>query len=122
MLPGQLRATLIATLRGEAPYNVVTGLDAEGNGLQTDRGGRPRNSGDGPTYRSVSIYLSRRFNLSALFGSRLNVPLDTGAQVDNLLGTRNWIALGDVIGSPLFGRPEAAPPGRTLRVWFTVAR
>jgi len=121
-LPGGVRATLIATLRGSSPYNVVTGLDAEGNGLQTDRGGRLRNSGDGPTYRCVSVYLHRRVDLSAIFGSRLKVPLDTGAQIDNLLGTRNWTVLGDVIGSPLFGRPEGALPGRTFRIWFTVAR
>jgi hypothetical protein len=121
-LPGGLQATAIATLRGAAPYNIVSGLDAEGNGLQTDRAGLPRNSGNGPAYRTVSVYLHRRFNLSAILGPRLNVPIDAGAQIDNALGARNWTAFGNVLGSPLFGCPEGALPGRSLRVWFAVAR
>jgi hypothetical protein len=120
--PGGVRATAIATLRGASPYDIVSGLDGEGNGLQTDRAGLARNSGNGPTYRTVSVFLHRRFNLSAILGPRLNLPIDAGAQFDNALGTRNWTAFGNVLGSPLFGRPEGALPGRSLRVWFAVAR
>jgi hypothetical protein len=121
-LPGGVQATAIATLRGASPYDIVSGVDAEGNGLQTDRAGLPRNSGDGPAYRMISVYLHRRFNLAAILGPRLHLPVDAGAQVDNLAGARNWTAYGNVLGSPLFGRPEGALPGRSVRIWFAVAR
>jgi hypothetical protein len=121
-LPRAVRATAIVTLRGAVPYNVISAADAEGNGLQTDRAGLARNSGNGPASRNVSIYLSRRFNLSTVFGSRVRLPIDAGAQIDNALGARNWIAFGNVLGSPLFGKPEGALPGRSLRVWFALGR
>jgi hypothetical protein len=121
-IPGGIRASAVASLRSGAPYNIVSGVDAEANGLQTDRGGRPRNSGTGPRYQSFSLYLYRRFSLSRLFGLSAHTALDAGLQIDNLFGARNWTAFGQVAGSPLFGRPEAALPGRSLRVWFAVAR
>jgi len=121
-MPGGIRASAVASLRSGAPYNIVSGVDAEANGRQTDRGGRPRNSGTGPRYQSFSLYLYRRFSLSRLFGLSAHTALDAGLQIDNLFGTRNWTAFGQVAGSPLFGRPEAALPGRSLRVWFAIAR
>jgi hypothetical protein len=121
-LPCGVRLTAMASLRGHSPYDIVSGFDAEANGLYTDRGGLPRNSGRLPGSRSVALYLSRRFNLSSPFGSRVNVPIDGGIQLDNLLGARTWTMVGNVTGSPLFGRPEGAMPGRSVRLWFALAR
>jgi hypothetical protein len=120
-LPLKVRAMVMVAVHGETPYNIVSGLDVEQNGLQTDRGGLSRNSGNGPGYKSVSLYLNRRFDLSALLGPRVRIPLDLGARVENVLGAHNWTTFGNVIGSPLFGQPEGALPGRSLRIWFTLA-
>ena len=61
-LPWKISAT--SRSHGTAgAYNITTGLDPSGDGLFTDRGGRPRNSGNGPSFNSVSIYASRRVAL-----------------------------------------------------------
>ena len=39
-----------------------------------------------------------------------------------ILGNRNYLGFGSVIGSPLFGRPWGALPGRSLRVWLNFRR
>jgi hypothetical protein len=36
--------------------------------------------------------------------------------VENLLNDRNYLALGSVAGSPLFGAPLVALPGRSVRL------
>jgi hypothetical protein len=122
LLPRGVRVTATASLRGASPYNIVSGQDAEGNGLYTDRGGRPRNSGRLHGPRSVAVYVHRRFTLSSVFGPRIDVPVDGGVQFDNLLDGRSWTMVGNVAGSPLFGRPEGAMPGRSVRIWFALAR
>ena len=122
LLPLGVRLTAVASLRGPAPYDIVSGLDAEANGLFTDRGGLPRNSGRLPGTRSVALYVSRRFNVASLLGPAANVPIDVGAQFENVLGTTVWTTLGNVTGSPLFGHGEGAMPGRSIRVWFALAR
>jgi len=38
---------------GPAPFNITSGIDAEGNGLFTDRGVLPRNSGRSPSFNSM---------------------------------------------------------------------
>jgi hypothetical protein len=117
-----VHVTAIASLRGASPYTIISGLDAEANGLYTDRGGLPRNSGRLPASRSLSLYLHRRFNLASVSGGRANLPVDGGLQVDNVLAGRVWTAVGNVAGSPLFGRPEGAMPGRSVRIWFALAQ
>jgi len=121
-LPGSLHLTVLGSLRGSSPYDIVSGRDVEGNGLYTDRGGLPRNSGRLAGPRSIALYLHRRFNLASALGPRADVPIDAGLQVDNVFGGRAWTLVGNVTGSPLFGRPESAMPGRSVRVWFALAR
>src|SRR5579863_596432 len=55
-LPGNLSANITESWHGSTPYNITTGLDAENDGLYTDRGGRLRNSGNGPGYNSLALY------------------------------------------------------------------
>jgi hypothetical protein len=121
-VPLGVRLTAMASLRGGSPYDIVSGLDAEANGLYTDRGGLPRNSGRLPGSRSVALYLSRRFNLASLVGPRVDLPIDGGVQFDNIFGARAWTVVGNVSGSPLFGRPEGAMSSRSVRFWFALAR
>ena len=97
----------------------MTGRDISGDGLFNDHGGLPCNSGDGPAYRSVSLYAYRHFALGRLLPNR-DKPfgIDAGVQADDVLGNRNYLCYGAVVGSPLFGQPLAALPRRSVRLWF----
>jgi hypothetical protein len=120
-LPGAIFLSLTEIWRGSAPYNITTGLDPANDGLYTDRGGLPRNSGNGLGYNSVAFYGHKRIALPAfLTGSHKRVFVDLGVQGDNLLGNKNYLSFGSIIGSPTFGQPLAASPGRSIRVWFSL--
>lgn len=120
-LPRSFFLTVVGSLHSSSPFNVTTGKDIDNNGLFNDRGGLLRNSGNGPNYRSVSLYGSRHVSLGRLLhrpekGGGMNI----GLQVDDLLGNRNYLTLEAVEDSPLFGQPLSALPGRTVRVWFNL--
>ena len=118
-LPMAVTFTLIGSFHGSAPYNITSGLDPFGNGLYTDRGGRPRNSGDGPSFNTVSVYAHRRIALPRFVTrSAKPVHVHAGIQGDNLMGSTNYSSVGTVAGSGNFGRAVAALPGRSMRVWF----
>lgn len=122
-LPHGVSASVVAIFRGSAPYNVMSGLDLERNGLFTDRAGAPRNSGIGPPFRTVDLAVHRRISLPpAIRLGADGLAVDAGLRVDNLFGSQNFIGYGSVLGSPMFGRPWAAYPGRSVRVWFALAR
>jgi hypothetical protein len=108
--------TLIEIMRSPTPLNFTSGMDAEGNGLYTDRGGRPRNSGLGPSYNSLELFAHRRIALPRPFSSKERKYLDVGIHAENLLGIRNYTTIGNVIGSPLLGRALAALPARSFRL------
>ncbi|SPF42441.1 exported hypothetical protein [Candidatus Sulfotelmatobacter kueseliae] len=109
--------TLLQSMRSAVPLNITSGLDPAENGLYTDRGGRPRNSGTGPAFHSLALYGQHLFAIPKLSArSTRQLYLDTGLHVENLLNNRNYITLDGVAGSPLFGQPLSALPGRCLRV------
>ena len=122
-LPGRGSLSLVWTSRSSSPYNVTSSRDIGRNGLYNDRGGRPRNTGKGPGFNSLSLFAHQRIRLPG-FLSPKNAKLhaDLGIRADNLLGNRNYLGFGSVIGSPLFGRPWGALPGRSLRVWLNFRR
>ena len=116
-LPGDVSLTVIESYHSSTPYDVTSGTDPAGIGLYTFRGGRPRNSGNGPGYHSTSLFGSRRVALPLPGGrSRQKTYANLNLQVENLLNDRNYVALGSVAGSPLFGVPLVALPGRSVRV------
>jgi hypothetical protein len=115
--PGGISLSLVDLARGSAPYNITSGLITS-EGLFNDRAGRARNSGNGPRYDSLSLYGSRRISLPSITGKeRGRIYLNVGVRADNLLGNRNYLAVDSVLDSPLFGRPLAAGPGRSVRLW-----
>ena len=119
-LPSDVVLSIVATARSAAPYNITTGADPAANGLYTDRAGRPRNGGDGPTYRSVDLFASRRIRVPNIFGaSGTKLAIDVGIRAQNLLNAENHLTLGSVLSSPTFGQPLSALPGRAMRVWFS---
>lgn len=120
-LPRSFFLTIVGSVHGSSPYNVTTGGDINNNGLFNDRGGLLRNSGNGPDYRSVSLYGSRRVSFDRLLHRRQKGGgVNLGLEVDNLLGNRNYLTLEGVESSPLFGQPLSALPGRTVRLWFNL--
>jgi hypothetical protein len=120
-LPHSFSLTIVGSVHSSSPYNIVTGRDVDNDGLFNDRGGLLRNSGNGPGYRSVSLYGSRRVNLSHFVRKyeRAN-GIVVGLQVDDLLGNQNYLTIEPVEDSPLFGHPLSALPGRTVRLWFNL--
>lgn len=121
-LPASISMTAIDEWHSASPFTVLTGFDVEGDGLFNDRGALPRNSGDIPRYTSASLSFHRRIEVPVLPGSKKKIGADLGLRIDNLLDNRNYTAVGSVIGSPLFGKPLAALPGRALRLWINVGR
>ena len=120
-LPAAIAFSVIATARSTSPYNITSGVDIETNGLYTDRTARPRNSGHRPTYRSLDLFGSKRIHFPDIFrGSGRALAVDVGVQAHNLLNAKNYLTLGSVIGSPTFGQPLSALPGRAVRVWFSL--
>jgi hypothetical protein len=120
-LPAAIFVTATATWQGASPYNITTGLDAEGLGLFTDRGGRGRNAGNGPSQQAVSLYASRRWTLPRIAGHpKTGRHIDLGVQVDNRRGTANLGSVGSVAGSPTFGRLLGTSAGRAARLFVSV--
>lgn len=122
-LPRSFSLTIVSSFHSSSPYNITSGRDVDNNGLFNDRGGLLRNSGNGPGYRSVSLYGTRLVSLNRL--SRQHEKgggVVIGLQVDDLLGDRNYLTVEGVEDSPLFGQPLSALPGRTLRIWFNLSQ
>lgn len=117
-LPAAVRLSVAFDARAGRPFNILTGADAEGLATYTDRGGLPRNEGVGPSTRNLSAYVSRTIAPKRLRG----VKLDAGVRLENLLNAVNVMSVGQVMGSPLFGRALSATPGRAVRVWLTAGR
>jgi hypothetical protein len=119
-LPWRIDGFLTGTWQSATPYNVTAGRDLDGNGLFTERGGLPRNSGRAPAQEVLALHASRRVMLTAVpwFSGRLHA--DVGVHVDNLLDRRNSTSLGSVVGSQTFGQPLSAMPGRSIRFTMTI--
>jgi len=121
-LPTAVSISLVATSRSSVPYNVTSSEDLDENGLYNDRAGRARNSGIGPAYNSLSLFAHRRIQIPHfLVRSKEKVYADVGFQADNLFGNKNYLSLGSVIGSPLFGKPFGVLPNRSLRLSINLA-
>ena len=69
-LPGDVSLTVVDSWHSSTPYDVTSGADPAGLGLFNARGGRPRNSGNGPGYHAMSLYASRRIALPVTGGRR----------------------------------------------------
>lgn len=119
-LPAAISLTLTDTWRSSAPYDLTTGLDAANNGLYNDRGTLARNSGNGPAFNSLGFYSFRRIPLPRVLHAKSRIYLNLGVQGDNLLNNKNFVSMGSVIGSPTFGQPLAALPGRSIRLWTSI--
>ena len=111
-----LMFTLVDSWHGPLPENITSGLDPEGDGLYTDRAGLPRNSGSGPSYNSMELFAHSRIAMPMCFSAKSQKTyLDINVQIPNLLDNKNYMSMGTILGSPLFGLPLAAVPGRSFQ-------
>jgi hypothetical protein len=115
-LPAGVSLTVIDSWHSSTPFDVTSAADSLGLGLFNSRGSRPRNSGDGPGYHSTSLFGSRRVALPGTRRSGRGTYANVSLHVENLMNERNVVVVGSVAGSPLFGVPLVALPGRSVRV------
>ena len=96
-LPKSFSLTVLGSAHSQSPYNILTGKDVNNDGLFNDRGGLSRNSGNGPSYSTVSLYCSRHINISRIFdGKEKTLGADVGIQIENFLGRHNYLMLEPV--------------------------
>lgn len=120
---GLFSVALVDGWHSGLPLNLTSGLDAEANGLFTDRAGGPRNGGRGPFFNSLDLFAHRRIGLpKVLSETKQKVYVDVGVQGLNLLGNRDYTTIGTTLGSPLLGQPLSALPGRTVRFSLSLQR
>lgn len=117
-LPAAISVLLSARARSGSPFNVLTGIDAEGVGAFTDREGRERNSGTSAGSTGVNLYVSRQFAVPRL----RTFKIEAGGRLENLFNRITALEVGQIAGTALFARPLSAGPGRALSLWATVAR
>lgn len=120
-LPAAISLSVTHTWRTSSPFNITTGLDPVGDGRTLDRGGRARNSGNGPAYQSLSAYGYRRIRLPAILWKSARRPhINLGVQADNILNQRYYSSVGSIAGSARFGQPLAAFPSRSVRFFLNI--
>ena len=122
------------------PYNVITGMDNNGDGVFNDRpaptaqpgtgtyqtpfgllnttavnGGLGRNAGTMPALIHLDTNLSRTFQLhSHGLSSDQHQTITLNARSANLLNHTNVTTVGSVVGSPTFTQPLAAEAARRV--------
>ncbi len=138
-LPEKLQLSGNLHANGDAPYNVTTGFDNNGDGNFNDRpqyarpgdpnavatpwgllvaeGGTgvfPRNKGIMPWAVYLDANLQRAFALTRNAKADHVQTLTINLRSSNLLNHTNATSVGGVLGSPLFGIPYAADNGRRV--------
>jgi hypothetical protein len=139
-LPAKLSLTSQFDASTGDPYNVVTGVDNNGDGVFNDRpslttepgigtyqtpfgllnttginGSLGRNVGTMPTLIHLDTNLSRTFELHAHgLSSDKHQSVTLNARSANLLNHTNVTTVGNVVGSPTFAQPLAAEAARRV--------
>ncbi len=113
-LPAGFRVSGIVNAWSGLPYNIVTGLDNNGDTVVNDRPpGLWRNAGRGPGYADVDFRLARRWRLA-----RREHPPSIELAVDafNVLNHVNFQNYVGTMTSPFFGQANVAYPARQLQL------
>jgi hypothetical protein len=144
-LPLRFRVNANFRSQSAAPYNVTTGTDANGDGVNNERPfGVSRNSGRGATTKNLDVTLTWGLG----FGQRATIEtpraggqgrggrggppaaarnnemfrFEVFARANNVLNIVNAQNFSGVLTSPFFGLPTSAAPARRIvlgtRIWF----
>jgi hypothetical protein len=144
-LPGGFRVNANLRAQSASPYNLTTGIDANGDGSINERPpGVRRNAGRGAATRNLDLALTWGLRLGHRTGveaprgglperqGRPSLPaaarnnelfrFELYARANNALNIVNPQNFSGVVTSPFFGRPTSASPARRLvvgtRFWF----
>ncbi|QHN04832.1 hypothetical protein FTO74_16805 [Granulicella sp. WH15] len=137
--PQKIQLSADFTAGGDAHYNITTGFDNNGDGNFNDRpqyaapgtpGAIPtpfglltasggigvlrRNQGVMPWTFGLDTNLQRAFSLTRNAKADHPQTLTVNLRSANVLNHTNVTTVGGVLGSPLFGVPNAANPGRRV--------
>ena len=119
LILGRITATKVVdlgvglTLNSGSPYSETLGADIYNNGRGRARpAGVPRNSLEGSGYASLDVRASRDLKLGTGKNAR---EITLGLDAFNLLNRVNYGGYVGTLGSPLFGQPVVAQPGRQLQ-------
>jgi hypothetical protein len=140
-LPWQLRASPSVNAASGTPFNIITGIDNNGDGSFNDRpgivsantpgaiitpfgalspsvinGNLPRNFGTNPGTVTVDLELARDFVFGAKSAKDARYRLTINVRAGNLLNRVNLSALNGVLTSPFFDRANSAGPARKIEV------
>jgi hypothetical protein len=139
-LPAKLSLTSQFDASSGDPYNVITGMDNNGDGVFNDRpslavqpgtgtyqtpfgllnttglnGSLGRNAGTMPALIHLDSNLSRTFELhSHVLAADRHQSITLNARSANLLNHTNVTTVGNVVGSPTFAQPLAAEAARRV--------
>ena len=138
-LPEKIQLSGNFNASGDAPYNITTGFDNNGDGNFNDRpqyatpgtpgaistpygllvtsGGTgvfPRNKGTMPWVFYLDSNIQRTFTLTRNPKAEHQQTLQLNIRSSNLLNHTNVTQVGGVLGSPSFGVPYAADNGRRV--------
>jgi hypothetical protein len=144
-LPYKVDLFSILDAESGAPYNVVTGIDTNGDGIFNDRpshtsasgsgvyatrfgllstttinGDVPRNLGTMPARIHLDANLSRNFTLNPKDKDDLRT-LSFTARAANLINHTNVTTVGNVISSSTFSQPLAAETARRIELGLRFA-
>jgi hypothetical protein len=139
-LPGKLQLSGNFHGSGGSHYNITTGFDNNGDGDFNDRpqyalpgqagiqtpygllvasggtGVLPRNLGVMPWSVYLDTNLQRSFKFTRNPKADHQQTLTVNLRSSNVLNHLNVTSVGGVLGSPLFGQPYAADPGRRVEL------
>ena len=117
-LPRSFRIGTLLTISTGAPYDITSGSDTNHDTLANDRPpGITRNMGRGTGFAQLDLRFSKLFRLPRLLSRDSSANnAEVNLDVFNALNQANFRNFIGVVGSPLFGEPSAAYPGRTIQL------
>jgi hypothetical protein len=117
-LPGAFRVGTVLSVASGTPFNITTGADNNHDSVANDRPpGVTRNTGDGPGLLQLDLRVTKLFHLwRPLNRDRNSRNLEISVDAFNAINHANYPNFVGVMTSPLFGRPNAALPARTLQM------
>jgi hypothetical protein len=116
MFAGLRFGTVLAVASG-VPFNITTGRDDNHDTVANDRPrGVTRNTGKGPGLARWDVRLTKLFRVPRPANrDRTARNLELSIDAFNALNHMNPVGFVGVTSSPLFGRPNAARPPRTIQ-------
>jgi hypothetical protein len=117
-LPRNIRIGTVLNVGSGIPFDITTGSDNNHDSHANDRpSGVTRNMGEGPGLMQLDFRLSKLFSVWRPFNrDRSASNLEINLDALNAINHPNYPNFVGVITSPVFGRPNAALPARTIQM------